>query len=93
MAAAVSLFWTLPRDNRISRMRYNCLPWDRPGRYILVKDTETGDYWSLSWAPTIDRKYDLYEARVGQGYTPPSLPSIKVISGNPYLFRSTRQQL
>ena len=58
-----------PRDNRISRMRYNCLPWDRPGRYILVKDTETGDYWSLSWAPTIDRKYDLYEARVGQGYT------------------------
>ncbi len=58
-----------PRDNRISRMRYNCLPWDRPGRYILLRDTETGDYWSLSWAPTIDRKYDHYEARVGQGYT------------------------
>jgi cellobiose phosphorylase len=62
-------FLDTPRDNRISRMRYNCLPWDRPGRYILVKDTDTGDYWSLSWAPTIDRKYDLYEARVGQGYT------------------------
>ncbi|TVQ82708.1 MAG: glycosyl transferase family 36, partial [Bacteroidetes bacterium] len=45
-------FLETPRDNRISRMRYNCLPWDRPGRYILVKDTETGDYWSLSWAPT-----------------------------------------
>lgn len=58
-----------PRDNRISRMRYNCLPWDRPGRYILVKDTETGQYWSLSWAPTLDRKYDHYEARIGQGYT------------------------
>ncbi len=58
-----------PRDNRISRMRYNCLPWDRPGRYILLKDTQSGDYWSLSWAPTLDRKYDLYEAHVGQGYT------------------------
>jgi cellobiose phosphorylase len=62
-------FLETPRDNRISRMRYNCLPWDRPGRYVFLKDTETGDYWSLSWAPTIDRKYDHYEARVGQGYT------------------------
>jgi cellobiose phosphorylase len=62
-------FFQSPRDNRISRMRYNCLPWDRPGRYILVKDTENGEYWSLSWAPTIDKKYDFYEARVGQGYT------------------------
>lgn len=62
-------FLETPRDNRISRMRYNCLPWDRPGRYILVKDAQSGDYWSLSWAPTLDRKYDLYEARIGQGYT------------------------
>ncbi len=62
-------FLYTPRDNRISRMRYNCLPWDRPGRYVFLKDRKTGEYWSLSWAPTIDRKYDLYEARVGQGYT------------------------
>ncbi len=58
-----------PRDNRITRMRYNCLPWDRPGRYIIVKDTETGKYWSLSWAPTINLEYDFYECRHGQGYT------------------------
>ncbi len=58
-----------PRDNRISRMRYNCLPWDRPGRYIMLRDSQLGEYWSLSWAPTIDRKYDLYEAHIGQGYT------------------------
>ena len=62
-------FLETPRDNRISRMRYNCLPWDRPGRYVMLRDPEKGDYWSLSWAPTIDRKYDRYEARVGQGYT------------------------
>ncbi|MEE4176698.1 MAG: hypothetical protein V2I46_04240 [Bacteroides sp.] len=62
-------FLDTPRDNRISRMRYNCLPWDRPGRYVMLRDTETGEFWSLSWAPTIDRKYDHYEARIGQGYT------------------------
>lgn len=58
-----------PRDNRLTRMRYNCLPWDRPGRYVIIKDTESGKYWSLSWAPTIDKKYDHYECHHGQGYT------------------------
>ena len=58
-----------PRDNRLTRMRYNCLPWDRPGRYVIVKDVETGKYWSLSWAPTIDLNYDFYECRHGFGYT------------------------
>lgn len=58
-----------PRDNRLTRMRYNCLPWDRPGRYVIVKDSETGKYWSLSWAPTTDRNYKKYECHHGQGYT------------------------
>lgn len=58
-----------PRDNRLTRMRYNCLPWDRPGRYVIIKDADSGKYWSLSWAPTIDKKYDKYECRHGQGYT------------------------
>lgn len=58
-----------PRDNRLTRMRYNCLPWDRPGRYVIVKDADTGKYWSLSWAPTIENKYKLYECHHGQGYT------------------------
>lgn len=62
-------FLESPRDNRISRMRYNCLPWDRPGRYVMVKDSATGKYCSLSWAPTIDLNYDFYECRHGQGYT------------------------
>jgi cellobiose phosphorylase len=62
-------FLDSPRDNRISRMRYNCLPWDRPGRYVMIKDTATGKYWSLSWSPTINLNYDFYECRHGQGYT------------------------
>ncbi len=62
-------FLISPRDNRLTRMRYNCLPWDRPGRYIIIKDKDTKEYWSLSWAPTIDKEYDKYECRHGQGYT------------------------
>lgn len=62
-------FMETPRDNRLTRMRYNSLPWDRPGRYVIVKDKDTGKFWSLSWAPTIDTKYDKYECHHGQGYT------------------------
>ncbi len=58
-----------PRDNRISRMRYNTLPWDRPGRYIFLRDMDDGEYWSLSWAPTIEKNYQTYEGHIGQGYT------------------------
>ncbi|MBN2780488.1 MAG: glycosyl transferase family 36, partial [Candidatus Marinimicrobia bacterium] len=62
-------YYKSARDNRITRMRYNCLPWDRPGRYIYFKDTESGEYWSLSWAPTLQIPYDRYECRHGSGYT------------------------
>ncbi|MDX1977822.1 MAG: glycosyl transferase family 36 [Pseudanabaenaceae cyanobacterium bins.68] len=62
-------FCASPRDNRVTRMRYNSLPWDRPGRYVILKDLETGKFWSLSWAPTLDLAYDRYECRHGQGYT------------------------
>lgn len=62
-------FLDSPRDNRITRMRYNALPCDRPGRYVMVKDVATGKFWSLSWAPTIDLNYDKYECHHGQGYT------------------------
>lgn len=62
-------FLISPRDNRLTRMRYNCLPWDRPGRYVIVKDVQTKEYWSLSWAPTINKDYDKYRCHHGQGYT------------------------
>ena len=60
-------FYICPKDSRITRLRYNGLPWDRPGRYVYVKD-EDGDYWSLSWQP-VAKKPDFYECRHGMGYT------------------------
>ena len=60
-------YWMDPRDSRITRFRYNSLPWDRPGRYIYVRETD-GDYWSLSWQP-VPKDLDFYECRHGMGYT------------------------
>ncbi len=62
-------FLDSPRDNRLTRMRYNSLPWDRPGRTLMLRDQRDGEYWSLSWAPTMDRKYEHLEAHHGLGYT------------------------
>ncbi len=60
-------YWMDPRDSRITRWRYNGLPWDRPGRYVYLRDQD-GDYWSLSWQPT-GGKPDFYECHHGMGYT------------------------
>lgn len=59
-------YWMDPRDSRITRFRYNSLPWDRPGRYVYIKDTD-GECWSLSWQPT-GHSPDKYECHVGLGY-------------------------
>lgn len=59
-------YWMDPRDSRVTRFRYNSLPWDRPGRYVYLKDSEDV-YWSLSWQPTA-HTCDFYECRVGMGY-------------------------
>ncbi len=61
-------FYICPKDSRISRHRYNGLPWDRPGRYVYLRD-EDGEFWSLTWQPTPSKKLDFYECRHGMGYT------------------------
>jgi cellobiose phosphorylase len=57
-----------PRNRRITRYRYNNMPTDRPGRYIYIRDSNTGEYWSPTWQPTLS-KLDSYECRHGLGYT------------------------
>ncbi|HMA63242.1 MAG TPA: glycosyl transferase family 36 [bacterium] len=61
-------FYGNPKDNRITRWRYNSLPMDRPGRYILIKDPISGQFWSPTWQPT-PQEYDHFEARHGLYYT------------------------
>ncbi len=61
-------FYRDARLRRLTRYRYNNVPFDLGGRYIYLRDDESGDYWSPSWAPTY---YDLedYECRHGMGYS------------------------
>lgn len=61
-------FYLSPKDSRITRWRYNSLPMDRPGRYVLLRERRTGIYWSPTWQPTC-AQLDFYECRHGQYYT------------------------
>jgi cellobiose phosphorylase len=61
-------FYRDARLRRITRYRYNNVPFDLGGRYIYVRDNETGDYWSPSWQPT-HSDVEQYTCRHGMGYT------------------------
>jgi cellobiose phosphorylase len=61
-------FYRDARLRRITRYRYNNVPFDLGGRYIYVRDDETGDYWSPSWQPT-HSDVEQYSCRHGMGYS------------------------
>jgi cellobiose phosphorylase len=61
-------FYRDARLRRITRYRYNNVPFDLGGRYIYVRDDETGDYWSPSWQPT-HSDVEQYTCRHGMGYS------------------------
>jgi cellobiose phosphorylase len=58
-----------PRYRRVTRYRYNGVPADQPGRYVYLRDMESGDFWSPTWQPTPARRLERYECRHGPGYT------------------------
>jgi cellobiose phosphorylase len=57
-----------PRSRRVTRYRYNGVPADQPGRYVYLRDQETGEHWSPTWQP-VRRDLDAYECRHGTAYT------------------------
>jgi cellobiose phosphorylase len=61
-------FYQDPRLRRITRYRYNNVPQDCSGRYIYLRDDDTGTFWSPSWQPT-RRPLEGYLCRHGLGYT------------------------
>ncbi len=58
-----------PRNRRVTRYRYNAIPLDQPGRYLYLRDQDTGEYWSPTWQPVTSRKLASYECRHGTAYT------------------------
>jgi len=58
-----------PLHGRITRYRINDVPPDRPGKYIYVKDKESGEIWSLTWQPVGHKPASDYRVAHGFGYT------------------------
>jgi len=59
-------FWKDSRLRRLTRYRYNNVPYDLGGRYLYVNDG--GKVWNPGWMP-VKAKLDSYECRHGMGYT------------------------
>ena len=51
---------------RITRYRYNNVPYDSNGKYYYIEDE--GQVWNPGWQPT-QTELDSYECRHGIGYT------------------------
>lgn len=61
-------YFKSPLHGRITRYRINDVPPDRPGKYIYLKDKQSGELWSLTWQP-VGRHADAYRVAHGLGYT------------------------
>jgi cellobiose phosphorylase len=57
-------------QGRLMRLRFDDVPTDQPGRYIYLRDQESGDYWSNAWQP-VGKPLDQYKTtcRHGTAYT------------------------
>lgn len=63
-------FYKSAGQGRFTRIRFNSVPLDQPGRYIYVRDKESKDYWSASWQP-VGKPLSEYKSkcRHGSAYT------------------------
>jgi cellobiose phosphorylase len=61
-------FYRDARLRRITRYRYNNVPTDSGGRYLYLRDRETGQVWSPTWQP-VRTDLDEYTCRHGLSYT------------------------
>lgn len=53
--------------SRVTRWEQDLIR-DEWGKYLYVRDRESGEYWSGTWKPCCN-KLDFYEVRHGQGYS------------------------
>jgi N,N'-diacetylchitobiose phosphorylase len=68
--AAGYTFYKSSAQGRLSRYRFNDSPGSLNGRYIYLRDRESGDFWTNSWAPVCPPLDQFeYECRHGSGYT------------------------
>ncbi|HZL43573.1 MAG TPA: N,N'-diacetylchitobiose phosphorylase [Verrucomicrobiae bacterium] len=63
-------FFMSAAQGRLMRLRFDDVPLDQPGRYIYLRDKQSGDYWSNAWQP-VGKPLDQYKTtcRHGTAYT------------------------
>ncbi len=63
-------FYKSAAQGRFTRIMFNNIPMDQPGRYIYIHDKDSKDYWSTSWQP-VGKPMEKYktECRNGTAYT------------------------
>ncbi len=63
-------FFTSAAQGRLTRLRFDDVPIDQPGRYIYIRDKQSGDYWSNAWQP-VGKSLDQFKTtcRHGTAYT------------------------
>jgi N,N'-diacetylchitobiose phosphorylase len=63
-------FYKSAAQGRFTRLRFNAIPMDQPGRYLYIRDKASGDFWSTSWQPVGKPLKDYRsECRHGTAYT------------------------
>lgn len=63
-------FYQSGARGRFMRLLFNRVPMDQPGRYLYLRDRQSGDYWSASWQP-VGKPLEEYQStcRHGTAYT------------------------
>ncbi len=63
-------FYKSAAQGRFTRLRFNVIPMDQPGRYVYIRDKKSKDFWSTSWQP-VGKSLKKYksECRHGTAYT------------------------
>jgi len=86
-------FYKSAAQGRFTRLRFNVIPMDQPGRYLYLHDKESKDFWSTSWQPVGKPLKDFKtECRHGSAYTKISSEYSGIQIGNT-LLRSARKKL
>ena len=63
-------FYKSAAQGRYTRLRFNSVPLDQPGRYFYLRDRDSNDYWSSSWQP-VGKPLEQFQniCRHGTGYS------------------------
>jgi N,N'-diacetylchitobiose phosphorylase len=63
-------FYKSAAQGRFTRLRFNNIPMDQPGRYLYIHDRDSQDFWSAAWQP-VGKSLKEYktECRHGTAYT------------------------